>query len=83
MTLTLHLYGPLRGLGLGEAVDLDLPGPPTTVRALRRAIGQAVPRLGPALPACGLGVEGALVRDDEALPPGTRAVHLLPPVSGG
>lgn len=59
-----------------------LPRTPATVGALRRALAEAHPRLGPVLARCRIAVDQEFAEDAAPLPDGAE-VAVVPPVAGG
>jgi molybdopterin converting factor subunit 1 len=62
-------------------VAVELPDG-ADVTALKRALAEACPALGPLLPNVLMAVDSEYARDDQPIPPGA-AVAVIPPVSGG
>lgn len=83
MRLEVNLFGPLRPYAPGSVVRLEL-AEGASVRdaraALLAALGAAA---GPILERSVLASEEEVLPEDAPLPPGTRALAVLPPVCGG
>lgn len=81
MNVRVKLFALTQDLAGTPEVSLEL-APPVTIAAIRLALAEAVPALGPILPSCAFAVDNeyathATQVDDQA------EIACLPPVSGG
>mmetsp|Transcript_91900 Transcript_91900/g.297246 ORF Transcript_91900/g.297246 Transcript_91900/m.297246 type:complete len:90 (-) Transcript_91900:139-408(-) len=77
------LFGPAREAADAGHVEVSVPAP-GTLAALREALKEACPALGPLLPSSRFSVEQELVQDEaSAAFSASSEVALIPPVSGG
>lgn len=81
MTARVQLFARCRELAGKGAMEVQLPAG-ATIADVRRRLAEVCPALAGMLPACALGVGGAIAGDAQPLPAGVD-VALLPPVSGG
>mmetsp|Transcript_58868 Transcript_58868/g.108723 ORF Transcript_58868/g.108723 Transcript_58868/m.108723 type:complete len:93 (+) Transcript_58868:85-363(+) len=78
------LFGPAREAMDVNTVEIEVPGGPCQVAALRKALASSCPDLRELLPVSRFSVNQELVQDEEktTVEPG-QEVAFIPPISGG
>ena len=77
--MTVLLFARARDLVGSDRIEIE---PISTVRELRRLLGERYPKLASLLEKSAIAVDDEFANDDTALAPNAE-VALLPPVSGG
>lgn len=81
--MRLELYGRLKDAGLGEDLEIEVPGPGRpTARGVLEALSARLGPKAPILAGSVLATSSEVLRPDDPVPAGRR-LAVLPPVCGG